>query len=337
MLRRATTSRRVSYKIKCVVHENIATRSSREETLRRGVEDAVGFFVAGEVGDGARTARSRSAAAALVTVPPFGDFHSAARANLAAFSIASGFRSPAPMASSAFLSSCRSTSREESLEVIEVEDHRRRLFAGLARARADDVDIRARAPTRSGRARRRRGIRSTRRRRAPDRPGRRRRRRGRRAPRPGRVDPPGGFLDPPGGSLDPPGGSLDPPVVLFLVRIAAFRVASTASCFFFNVANTSGSLSVLFILHARQEASPASSGLASSASARRARSSGGRRRWRGRGPPFSSRGPRVWRPSRPRGTQPTVMMWPSPGFGRSLAEAKCGASVPGGLFGGVTS
>ena len=103
--------------------------------------------------------------------------------------------------------------------MIEVEDHRRRLFAGLARARADDVDIRARAPTRSGRARRRRGIRSTRRRRAPDRPGRRRRRRGRRAPRPGRVDP-RWFLDPP--------VVLRPPVVLSTPRWFSFSSASAA-------------------------------------------------------------------------------------------------------------
>ena len=147
--------------------------------------------------------------------------------------------------------------------------------------------------------------------------------------------------DVPGGSRTPPGslGSvvlLTPPVVLFLVRIAAFRVASNACCFFFNVANTSGSLSVLFILHARQEASPASSGLASSASARGARSSGDGGAARARAAIFVA-GSAGLASITPAGTQPTVMMWPSPGFGRSVVEAKCGASVPGGLFGGVTS
>ena len=39
----------------------------------------------------------------------------------------------------------------------------------------------------------------------------------------------------------------------------------------------------------------------------------------------------------PAGTQPTVMMWPSPGFGRSLVDAKCGVAEPGRLLGGVTS
>ena len=134
----------------------------------------------------------------------------------------------------------------------------------------------------------------------------------------------------------PPAVLSTPPVVLFLVRIAAFRVASNACCFFFNVANTSGSLSVLFILHARQEASPASSGLASSASsAARARAATAAVA-RARAAIFVA-GSAGLASITPAGTQPTVMMWPSPGFGRSLVEAKCGASVPGGLFGGVTS
>ena len=155
-------------------------------------------------------------------------------------------------------------------------------------------------------------------------------------PVPDASTPPVVFLTPPVVLSTPPVVLSTPPVVLFLVRIAAFRVASTASCFFFNVANTSGSLSVLFILHARQEASPASSGLASSASsAARARAATAAVA-RARAAIFVA-GSAGLASITPAGTQPTVMMWPSPGFGRSLVEAKCGASVPGGLFGGVTS
>ena len=275
-----------------------------------------------------RTARSRSAAAAALATVPRSVISTPPRAPTWRRS-----RSPrAPLARADGLLRLPELVQEHLqggiLEVIEVEDHRRRLFAGLARA-APTMSISARAlrleavvrgaAVESGRPED--AARPT----APD---------AVEAPGVRTRDPPVVLLTPRWFSR-PPGGSLDPRCSL-LVRIAAFRVASNACCFFFNVANTSGSLSVLFILHARQEASPASSGLASSASsAARARAATAAVA-RARAAIFVA-GSAGLASITPAGTQPTVMMWPSPGFGRSLVEAKCGASVPGGLFGGVTS